>query len=180
VTAIIVFLLIFVYFRRRQRLRRPTMHPRIESDPSGSLFKARGVSHAQAQGTVTPFTLPLPIDVLSELHTPFSESSSMTFPPMQPHCRQQKHSSQPVSGVSLEAGSEGRREDSLITIMQNIHIMQRRLILLEQHSSRERVRDWARDRRGLRKTAITRTGVDPRETRSAAISDAPPTYISTV
>jgi hypothetical protein len=64
-TVLVLFLLLVIYFKRRQRLRQHPLHTRISIDSDAT--EVQEMSQTQAQGTLTPFTLPLPLNILSQL-----------------------------------------------------------------------------------------------------------------
>jgi hypothetical protein len=155
-TAFIITIIIsIIYIKRRQRLRlQGAGQTTIESGKPAGDTQAKEVP-----GTLTPFTLPLPFNILPRVQTPLTESSSTTFPPTrlkaQAHTRDPPNQSQLAKGIGLRTEPEGRD-----TLVEMLHHFQERLILLE----RERDRD--------RRVRVE----DSFETRSDGTSDAPPTY----
>jgi hypothetical protein len=128
------------------------------------------MSQTQAQETLTPFTLPLPFNILSQLRTPLKKFSHTASPRIvQPHTQDQPHASQPLSSANLRDDSEGR--DTLAAVIQR---MQERLVVIEEHLSGENVPD--RNRQRLRRISTTRGGEDPFEAQSDGPSDVPPSY----
>jgi hypothetical protein len=157
-----------MYIKRRQRLRRQAMQTWISIDldagTSGPVSETREMS--QAHGTLTPFTLPAPLNIPSRLRAPFTKSSFTNVPPVQLHTRDQPNPNQPHGNADLRADSVG---DTMVEMMQNMQSMQRQLL----HLLGERNRDQNR----LRRTSTHQSGEDPIENvRSDGTSDVPPTY----
>jgi hypothetical protein len=86
-----------IYIKRRKRLR-PQREKQITMDSEGPVGNTQV---KEALGTLMPLTLPLPLNILSQLQTALAKSAALPFPPTQSHTEDQPKSSQP-------SGSTGR------------------------------------------------------------------------
>jgi hypothetical protein len=161
-----------IYFKRRQRLRWQQARQRFTIDPDGSL--GRDTEVEEVPGTLTPFTLLRPLNMLSRFN---NKSSATAGPSAQPHTQEQLNTS---VGLTQRADSEGRIGDTLVEIMQNMQNMQQRLLHIEGQltGTGERAQDQEQNRQRLRRTSTTQSVENPFETSSEGTSDAPPTYNS--
>jgi hypothetical protein len=119
------------------------------------MSESREMLQTQVQGTLTPFTLPLPSNPDSQLRAKFTKSSPTAIPSGQPPTRDQR-----------SADSEGR--DAMADVLQRVEQLERRL---EEHLSRSR----GRGRRFFERTRARQNSEDPFESRSVGTSDRPPT-----
>jgi hypothetical protein len=163
VAFIIITIINILYVKRRRRLRAQQAR-RITIDPDGPLpGQVAETQVEQAPGTLTPFTVSLPLN--TQLQPPLT-GSSVPIPPMDsPHARDQERPKQ--SPTSTDPRASSPRQDTLVEMM---HHFQERLLLLEG----ERVRDREI---GRMSTGTSRNAEDTFETHSDMISDAPPTYV---
>jgi hypothetical protein len=162
---LILILLIIIYFKRKQRFRRLALQTQIlsasnASTGSGPVSEAREMSQSQTSGTLTPFTLPLSLNVLVRLQGPLTKSAPtafLGFPPSQPHTQNELNSSsQPPTYGSLRTDSD--RRDTTTDVLQQ----------LEGHPLGERDPDG--------RTSTNRNIEDPLGIWGDGTSDAPPTY----
>jgi hypothetical protein len=178
VAFLIITIVSIVYFRRRQRLRLQQARG-LAIDSDGPLIETR-TKDVPGPGSLTPFMLPLPINILSDLQTPLKKPPPTAFPPptRQPRTRQNElDPGQPSRrDVGLRPDPAGNVGDTLVEMMQSMQHIQERLLHLEGHLSGERAQDREQDQQRLRRISTAQSGENPFETRSEGTLGAPPTY----